>query len=177
MNLIKTLKKCLSGTAFALMAFGFNVTTHAKAQATTPQQQQQAIKTDYSDSELQKFLDVNKKLQPLQQTAQEHILKSIESSGLTVERFREIAQSQQKGSATPLPEKDSSAFNKAAQAIMQEKGKTDSQMIAVIKKEGMDLNTFQAIAMAYRQSPEVQKKINKLLGIHDEPVPTNPTDK
>jgi|GEM_PF-473739 len=163
LKLNEKMKKCLAVSAFGLLMCGLSFTT--TAQSTVPQQaQQQSVKTDYSDSQLKQFLDVNKKLQPLQQTAQQHIVKSIQNSGLTVDRFREIAQSQQDGKGTALSAQDSTAFNKAAQEIMQEKGKTDSQMVAVIKKEGMDLETFQGIAMAYQQSPEIQQKINKLLG-------------
>lgn len=164
LKLNQMMKKSLLAAGVALFMCVFSLSTKATAQNTVPQQQQQPLKTDYSDSQLKQFLDVNKKLQPLQQAAQQHIVKSIENSGLTVDRFREIAQSQQTGKAASLSAQDSTAFNKAAGEIMKEKGKTDSQMVSVIQKEGMDLQTFQGIAMAYQQSPEIQQKINKMLG-------------
>lgn len=169
LKLNEMMKKCLTASALGFLICAFSFSTKATAQNTVPQQQQQpqAVKTDYTDNQLKAFLDVNKKLQPLQQTAQQHIVKSIESSGLTVDRFREIAKSQQEGGNTSLSAQDSTAFNKAAEEIMKEKGKTDSQMVAVIQKEGMDIETFQGIAMAYQQSPEIQQKINKLIGMQN----------
>ena len=169
LKLNKMMKKCLAVSAIAFVACALSFSTKATAQNTVPQQQQQQqpVKTDYSDSQLKAFLDVNKKLQPLQQSTQQNMQKSIESSGLTVDRFSEIAKSQQSGQKAQLSAEESTAFNKAAEEIMKERGKTDSQMVAVIKKEGMDIETFQGIAMAYQQSPEIQQKINKMIGLKD----------
>lgn len=166
LKLSKMMKKCLTVSVLGAFLLTLSVATNANAQSTTPQQptQQQAVKTDYPDSQLKLFLDVNQKLQPLQQSTQQNIIKSIESSGLTVDKFRTIAQSKQTGTNEKISAADSTAFNKAAEDIMKEKNKADSQMVTVIKKEGMDLETFQGIAMAYQQSPEFQQKINKMIG-------------
>lgn len=169
LKLNKLMKKSLAITAIAFAIGALSFSTKVTAQNTVPQQQQQQppVKTDYSDSQLKAFLDVNKKLQPLQQATQENMKKSIESSGLTIDRFSEIAKSQQTGEKEELSPDENTAFNKAAEEIMKERGKTDSQMVKVIEKEGMDIQTFQGIAMAYQQSPEVQQKINKLIGLKD----------
>lgn len=167
LKLNNLMKKSLTfaALAFAMGALSFSTKATAQSTTTPPQQQQQPVKTDYSDSQLKAFLEVNKKLQPLQQTTQANMKKSIESSGLTIDRFSEIAKAQQSGSKEKLSADESTAFNKAAEEIMKERGKTDSEMVKVIEKEGMDIQTFQGIAMAYQQSPEVQQKINKLIGL------------
>lgn len=182
MNLKLMMKKCAVASALGFFLYAFCGTTTATAQNTVPQQpQQQPGKTDYSDSMLKAFLDVNIKLQPLQQTAQQHIVKSIESSGITIDRFREIAQAQQEGKQQTLSAKDSTAFNKAAEQVMKEKEAVDSQMANIIQKEGMDLQTFQGIAMAYQQSPEIQEKLNKMISAKQQNVdstaeqPASPT--
>lgn len=167
LKLNKMMKKTLAFTAFAFAMCALSFSTKATAQNTVPQQQQQPVKTDYTDSQLKAFLDVNKKLQPLQQSTQENMKKSIESSGLTIDRFSQIAKSQQEGKKEELSADESTAFNKAAEEIMKQRGKTDSQMVQVIEKEGMDIQTFQGIAMAYQQSPEIQQKINKMIGLKD----------
>jgi len=169
MKLKVMMKRCAAASALGFFLFASSGS--ATAQNTVPQQpQQQPVKTDYSDSMLKAFLDVNIKLQPLQQTAQQHIVKSIESSGITIDRFREIAQAQQEGKQQTLSAKDSTAFNNAAQQVMKEKEAIDSQMADIIQKEGMDLKTFQGIAMAYQQSPEIQQKINKMISSKEKNV-------
>ncbi|HTN37006.1 MAG TPA: DUF4168 domain-containing protein [Arachidicoccus sp.] len=165
LRLNEMMKKCLTFCFIAFSMCVLSFSTKATAQNTVPQQK---VKTDYSDSQLKAFLDVNKKLQPLQQSTQQNMQKSIESSGLTLDRFKEIAKGQQEGKKDQLSADENTAFNKAAEEIMKQREKSDSQMVAVIQKEGMDIETFQGIAMAYQQSPEIQQKINKLIGLKDE---------
>lgn len=140
------------------------LTTSVSAQSTPPTAPQEKVKTDFSDSQLKTFVNVNKKLQPLQQSSQEEMQKSITSAGLTVDRFNEIAKAQEQGGKSDATADESTAFNNAVKELMKQREKIDTQMQSIIKNEGMDVQTFQGIVAAYQQSPEIQQKIQKMLG-------------
>lgn len=134
------------------------------AQSPTPQmQQQQKVKTDFSDDQLEAFVSADKKLAPIQQKSQQQMMKTIKGQGLTVQRFNEIAREKQQGKKGDASVKESVAFNKAAQKVLKQKKETNSEMEDIIQKEGLEVQTFQQIAFAYQRSPKVQKKIKALM--------------
>jgi competence protein ComGC len=133
--------------------------------AQQPQQQpQQEVREDFTDEELTSFVKAHEKVIEIQQKSQEKMINAIEKEGLSVEKFNELIESQQ----DPDKEVDASAeelasFNNAAQQIMQERQKIEVGVVSSIEDEGLDIDTYQAIIVAYQQSPEVQGRINELL--------------
>lgn len=122
------------------------------------------VREDFSDDELSSFVDAYEGVMLIQQESEQKMLDAIESEDLTMERFNEVLAMQQ----DPSKEVDATAdemasFNNAAQAIIKERQDAETKVISVIEGEGLDIETYQEIMMAYQYSPVVQEKLNKLL--------------
>lgn len=163
---MKTNKKLQSHkiiTAISMVVMLF-ISSFAFAQQPQQQQPQQEVREDFTDEELTSFVKAHEKVIEIQQKSQEKMIQAIEEEGLSVEKFNKLIESQQ----DPNKEVDASAeelnsFNNAAQQIMQERQKTEVKVVSSIEDEGIDIGTYQAIMVAYQQSPEVQGRVNELL--------------
>lgn len=119
---------------------------------------------DFSEDELESFVNAYAEVQAIQDESDQKVMEAIESGELSVDRFNEILTQQQdpakKADATA---EEMAAFNDAAQAIIQERQVVEKKMVSAIEEEGIDINVYQEIMVAYQQSPKVQKKVNELM--------------
>jgi hypothetical protein len=128
------------------------------------------VREDYSDQELESFVNANEKVATIQQQTEEKIIGKIQEKGLTVDRFNQILQSQRDPSieeqvkATP---EELAAFNAVAQSIVDENQKVREQIESSIQEEGLNLATYEEMMVAYQYSPKVQKRVHKLLEERD----------
>ena len=142
-------------------------------QAPTPQDPsapQVNVREDYSDAELESFVNANEKVASIQQETEEKIIGKIQENGLTVDRFNQILQSQQDPSikeAVQATPEELAAFNEVAQSIVDENQKVRQQIEASIQEEGLNLATYEEMMVAYQYSPKVQKRVHKLLDKRD----------
>ena len=124
------------------------------------------VREDYSDEELESFVNANEKVATIQQQTEQKIIGKIQENGLTVDRFNEILQGQQdptlKDSVQATPE-ELAAFNQVAQSIVNENQKVRQQIETSIQEEGLNLATYEEMMVAYQYSPKVQKRVHKLL--------------
>jgi DNA-binding transcriptional MerR regulator len=124
------------------------------------------VREDYSDEELESFVNANEKVATIQQQTEQKIIGKIQENGLTVDRFNQILQSQQdpnlKDSVNATPE-ELAAFNAVAQQIVSENQKVREQIETSIQEEGLNLATYEEMMVAYQYSPKVQKRVHKLL--------------
>lgn len=136
----------------------------AWAQDTVPQQQQSTnLREDFSDNELMSFVKANEKVMAIQVEGEQRMIKAIEGEGLTLDRFNEILEQQrdpQRGTETSPEELQS--FNNAAQQILEENAKLEEQMASSIQEQGIDLDTYKQIMLAYQQSASVQERVHKM---------------
>lgn len=122
------------------------------------------MREDFSDDELKSFVKANEKVMAIQLDGEQKMISAIEEEGLTVNRFHEILEQQrdpQKGGETSPDELKS--FNNAAQVILEENAKIEEEMTSTLEEEGIDVETYQQIMLAYQQSPAVQERVNKLV--------------
>lgn len=122
------------------------------------------MRDDFSDDELKSFVKANEKVMAIQLDGEQKMISAIEGEGLTVNRFHEILEQQrdpQKGGETSPEELKS--FNNAAQVILEENSKIEKEMTSTLEEEGIDVETYQQIMLAYQQSPAVQERVNKLV--------------
>lgn len=122
------------------------------------------IREDFSDDELQSFVNANEKISTIQMEGEQTMIKAIEGEGLSVERFHEILEQQrdpQKSTETSPAELKS--FNSAAQVILQENKKLEEKMTSSIEEAGINIETYQQIMLAYQQSPAIQDRVNKMV--------------
>ena len=70
----------------------------ALAFATTAQQMppQQQVRDDFSDNEIKQFVDINKKIAPLQEAGTQKMMSAITEEKLEVQRFNQIMEAMQK---------------------------------------------------------------------------------
>ncbi len=54
-------------------------------------------------------------------------------------------------------------FNEAGQEVMELQKGVQEKMMKVIEDNGLGVQKFQQMSMAYNQSPEVRKKIDELM--------------
>ncbi len=170
------IKNKVKGTIVAAFLLGSAVITNtALAQATTqqpaPKQQAapaagQQTKTDFTDAELQQFAAANNRLMVLQEQNEKAMMTILQEEKLEITKFNELAkahQEQKLNEAKATPE-EMAAFNKAAERIiaMQPTVKRDVQ--SAIEKDGMTLERYEQLLLAYQQNPEIQTKVNKLMG-------------
>ncbi|MTI28001.1 DUF4168 domain-containing protein [Fulvivirga kasyanovii] len=143
-----------------LMSLVMVVVLYSTSLAQSPTQ----VRDDFSKDELESFVDAYEEVQVIQEESDKQVMTAIESGDLTMERFNEIlAQQQDPGKVSDASAEEMAAFNSAAQTIIKERQKVEMQMVDAIEEEGIDINTYQEIMIAYQQSPKVQKKINKIL--------------
>ena len=130
-----------------------------------PQEQQQPVRADFSNEELEKFVDVYVQVIEIQQENETVMLKAIEEENLEVNRFQEIlnAQQQQQSAADiNATAEEMAAFNNAAQKIIAVQQEANTEMQQLIEQD-LGLETYEQIVLAYQQSPEVQQRVNELL--------------
>ncbi|HYH56799.1 MAG TPA: DUF4168 domain-containing protein [Anseongella sp.] len=129
------------------------------------QQVPQALRDDFSDEELEKFVDINMKLAPHQQEGEMKMVKAIKDEGIEAARFNEIMTSRQMNDSTNAGASDEELqkVDAAAQKIMSIQQEVEQEMTKVIEEEGMEPQEFQEMILAYQQSPEVREKVNTLI--------------
>lgn len=144
--------------SFIVLLFAF------QGMAQQPEIPQQQYRNDFSDEELRSFVRATEKVEQIRQETGQRMMKAIEDEGLTIERFSEILEAHQ----NPNIQLDASpeelqSFDNAARFIMDEKLRSDERLTLSIEEEGLDIETYQAILLAYQQDQEIHEKINRLL--------------
>ncbi|SMG50713.1 protein of unknown function [Marivirga sericea] len=141
----------------------FATAVFAQQQMPMPRQQKQEVSTDFSQDEIETFVEANLDVTKVQQEAQKKSMAIIEKNDLDLERFNEIVAIQQGQSEEEASEEEMKAFNAAAQEIMASNQKTQSDMIAALEKHEMSQEKYQKIMMAYQQDEEFRKKVDTVV--------------
>lgn len=123
------------------------------------QMQQNPQAQDISDEELEKFVEIDMQLQPMQQQAQQEMIATVEGKGMEVERFQEIAQSQQQGNTADITENELQSFNEINEELSEIDNQLQQDMVAKIKEEGVAIERYQQIAMAVNQDQGLQQRL------------------
>ncbi|MFN6943800.1 MAG: DUF4168 domain-containing protein [Cytophagaceae bacterium] len=122
-------------------------------------------RADFSDSDLEQFVETAQKLIPIEIAAQEKMAEEVESTGLTVERFNEISTMQQLGMEGNVSEEEMDEFNKASEKIAVVQEEAESEIKNVLEEDGMTLEEFQEIMSAYHQDPAVRQRVDEKMSM------------
>ena len=133
--------------------------------AQAPQQQQeQEVRTDFDDEELEGFAEIAQEVQMVQQQHQQEINNAIEEEGISVERFNEMFQAMQNPEvaleATPEEEE---AFDEAMAKVYEAEEALEEKVAETVEEGGLTMEEYNEIMTAYQQDPEIQERINELL--------------
>jgi hypothetical protein len=164
MNLIHKLK----ATAVAGLLVGMvSISGTAAAQQATPQKAPQQQTQNISDADIKLFVDASTRLMDLQQQSEQAMMAILEEEKLSIDKFNELAQAhqQQKLAEAEGTAEEKAAFNKSIQRMMEMQPDIEKNMQAAIQKDGMTMERYEQIMMAYQQDPAVQAKIQKMMGL------------
>lgn len=128
------------------------------AQQPLPQQQQE-VKTDYSNDEIETFVDANLEISKVQQKAQDEAIGIIEENNLELDRFNEIVAIQQGQSEDEASAEELAAFNAAAQKIRANNQKMQEKMMATLDDYQINEQDYQQIMLTYQQDEDFRKKV------------------
>ncbi|MFO8037999.1 MAG: DUF4168 domain-containing protein [Sodalinema sp.] len=128
---------------------------------------QQSPEMDVSESDLERFAVAIQQIQEIEQQAQAQMIEVIESQGLTVERFNEIAQSQQDPSMegqVDVSGEEAEIFDQAVERISGIRQEAEMEMETAVQQEGLDVEEFNLISQAVQQDPSLQQRVMEMLG-------------
>ncbi|MCC9134835.1 DUF4168 domain-containing protein [Pontibacter silvestris] len=166
MELTKKVKGIFTSTlVIAAMCFGHTAFSQETA---TPQQdetQQQQGDQKFTDTELEQFIEANKKATTIQKENQQEMISAIEGENLTVDRFNEIAKAhqQQKTDELGATPEEMASFNKAAQQVVEMQPAAKEEVEQAVQEEGLTMEKYEEILTAFNQDPEVKTRVQQLL--------------
>lgn len=121
--------------------------------------------TDFTDQEYAEFVSINLEIIPVQQEAQQEMVKAISDAGLKPQRFQELVQAQRAGNLTDVidSQEEVASFNVAGQKVLAVQKDMQMEIQESINESQMSMERFQEFSMAYNQSQEVKSKVDQLL--------------
>ncbi len=129
-------------------------------------QEQQDFPEDqeYSDNELENFVEAAFEIMPLQEESQLRMIDEIEDRRLTVERFSTILETEQLGLEDPgISEEEKEAFEEALKAIQEIQFEYQQLIVETIEDKGMSISKYEEILARYQQDPELQERIDQIM--------------
>lgn len=134
------------------------------AQNQMMQQQGQQAQKSYSDEEVDLFADVVVKVVPVQQEAEQKMVKKIEEGGMKLDNFNQIARQMQQGQQPEgVEEADMKKFQSISQKLQSIQMETQQKMNEIISDAGISPALYQEMIAAYSTNPDVKKKVDEKL--------------
>lgn len=165
MVLIKKLKK-ITAAAFIIATMGLGQAAFAQvAPEAQPNSGQQSQAEDFSTAELKQFVAANERAMAVQKESENAMMTVIQEAEISVDKFNELAQAhqQQKLNEVKASAEEMAAFNKAAQRIVEMQPEVQQTLVKAIEQDGLTVEKFEKIMVAYQQNPAVQEKVQKLI--------------
>ncbi|MEJ8757677.1 DUF4168 domain-containing protein [Pontibacter sp. H259] len=160
----------LKGLVVAILGVGATILSGSaiaqqKPLPTQPKTQQTAPAATFSDADLKQFADANNRLMVVQQEGEKAMLAILTEEKLSVEKFSELAKAhqQQKLNEAKATPQELTAFNKSAQRMMALQPTMEKNMENAIIKDGMTIEKYEQIMVAYKQDPAMQAKVQQLM--------------
>jgi hypothetical protein len=130
----------------------------------TPIPAQQGANTTVNDTELKQFVEAYKKIQVLDQDAQQKMIKAVEDCGITVQKYNEINESfQNPESETEATPEEMESFKLASEKVTEIQQKTQPAVQNEIEKQGLTMQRYQEIYVAIQQDPNLMEKFKEIM--------------
>ncbi len=122
------------------------------------------VTAEVTDEELLEFIEINDRLMVLQAEAEARMFEIIQQTGLTPERYNDIAVMEN----SPEVESDATEeeLEKAmfiSEQIHQLQFQLQQDALAIIERSELTPERFQQIGMALQSSPQLQQRLEELL--------------
>jgi hypothetical protein len=131
-------------------------------QMQAPQQSQP--QTNYSEAEIDKFVETVGKVIPLQREGEVKMVEKIEEGGMELEKFNELATQVQTGSTDEVDAAELEKFQKISTGLNEVQLAIQAEMTEVIEESGMEMNDYQQMIAAYQSDQELRQTIDAKLG-------------
>jgi hypothetical protein len=135
---------------FILLLFTMNVTA-------------QGQNNKFTKQELTNFIHAVKKVIPIQKEGQEKMAIKIRKSDFTVKEYNDILSKMQKKKDVDLPRKRVQAFNVLAAEVQKIQEEYHLKIAHELNNEGLTMDKYDEILVAYQKDSEVKTRINKLM--------------
>jgi len=133
--------------------------TESTAEPATPD-------TEFTPEELERFANIIPELQTLQEAAQAEVITAVEGSGLTAERFNEIANAQaspEETDAVEVSSEEEAAFEAATSEIEQIETDFLTQRESLLQSEGLTVERYRELLAAVQNDPALLQQIEAML--------------
>ncbi|TXK52828.1 DUF4168 domain-containing protein [Pontibacter qinzhouensis] len=139
-------------------------------QTTAPQASQQQTTPIFTEVELQQFIDASERIMVLQQENEKAMLNILEEEKLDVNKFNElaIAYQEERIDEAEATQAEKEAFTKVAERIIELQPTVQAEVQRAIEQDGMTMEKYEKVMMAYQEDPSVQAKIQSMLAVVEE---------
>lgn len=121
---------------------------------------------EFTPEELQQFANIIPELQTIQEAAQAEVISAVEESGLTAERFNEIATVQtspETAEEVEISSEEEAAFETVTGEIEQIEADFLTEREALLQAEGLTVERYQELLAAVQNDPELLQQIESML--------------
>ncbi|WP_299757948.1 DUF4168 domain-containing protein [uncultured Pontibacter sp.] len=160
------IKKGTIAAAFVAATMCFGSAASAQDAAATPDgAAQEQAEQQYSEEDLQKFVDANSSVTEIQKASRDTMVAVIEDNSLTLERFNELAKAHRSKKLDEVAEnpEEIAAFSTAAQEVVKLQPETKDKIQQAVEEQGLTMDKYNALMKAYREDPAVQQQIRKIV--------------
>lgn len=119
---------------------------------------------DISDDELKSFAEAAQEVQMINQSIQQEMVASVESGGLTVERFTEMQQASMSGQEMEATADEMKKFEATMKGLEEIQMNAQKAMQDKLANHGITEKRYQEIAMSVQADPELQERFFALQG-------------
>lgn len=145
-----------------LLAFGLGIYGGTLSAQDFQQQPQQQV--EYSEKQIDDFVGAVTKVLPVQQDVEQKMIKEIESKGMELDQFNQIAtQVQTTGKAEGVAEADVKKFNQVSEKIQEIQVENQDQINEAIADAGLTPQIYQEMIQAYSRDPQLKQKVDEKL--------------
>ncbi|MFQ4140133.1 DUF4168 domain-containing protein [Nodosilinea sp. PGN35] len=124
----------------------------------------QAAPVEVSETQIDRFASAYQAIQSIQQAVQADLVAAVEATGLTVDDYNAIAESQQSPEAVAeVPAEQAEQFAAAAEQVATLREGARSEMQAAIAAEDLTVEEFEQILTQAQQDPALQQAIAERL--------------
>ena len=144
----------------------FIFATTLSAQNLPPQQrsQQQPQSEPVSDIEVKQFATAFGEIQQINAKTQQKMVSTVENEGIEVERFNEIAQSQQDSEKDAnASEKEMESFNTAIQELQGIQNASQQEMQKAVLDEGLTVERYQELMNQVQNDVGLQQRLQEIM--------------
>lgn len=163
---MKFLKTTTLLIAFFVMSAGL-LTAQVPPQ-TPPQMPDLPTSADVSDEELIQLASTIEQLEPIQLEAEEKIVETLETEGISIERFQQMMmamQNPQMAGQVNITDDEMEKIQQLQPELMEIQGEAEQQITEKIEENGFTMDRYRSIIMGMQQDPELLERLQNELGI------------